>query len=258
VNLPELSIRRPVFALMLTVGLVVLGAVSATKLEMKLDPDMEFPIVYILTELRGASPVTVESEVSDVLEEHINSVEGIRSLSSVSSEGLSRVTVEFGGDYEIDVKLQEVRDKVALARPSLPIDGDFNLSHSDGVVVCALSPTDRIGIDIEPIDRFPVRDIDQVLGDGERAAIDRAADPAREWCRVWTFKEAVIKADGRGVAAGLERIDSHSSTVKLDGESWHVQPVALHSEFCCHLASGSSPIEVDVHEIMLDALLESG
>ncbi len=143
-------------------------------------------------------------------------------------------------------------------RPSLPIGGDFNLSHSDGVVVCALSPTARIGIDIELIDRFPVRDIDQVLNDGERAAIDRAADPAREWCRVWTFKEAVIKADGRGVAAGLERIDSHSSTVKLDEDSWHVQPVALHPEFCCHLASGSIPIDVDVHEIMLDALLGSG
>ena len=121
-NLPELSVRRPVFALMLTLGLVLLGAVSATKLEMKLDPDMEFPIVYVVTELRGASPVTIESEVSDVLEEQINSVEGIRTLSSISTEGLSRVMVEFGSDYDIDVKVQEVRDKVALARPSLPID----------------------------------------------------------------------------------------------------------------------------------------
>jgi HAE1 family hydrophobic/amphiphilic exporter-1 len=121
-TLSELSVRRPVFGGMLVLGLVVLGAVSLGRLEMQLDPDVEFPFVYVVTELRGASPETVEREVSDVLEEQINSIEGIRTLSSVSSQGLSRISIEFGMQYDVDVKAQEVRDKVDLARPALPRD----------------------------------------------------------------------------------------------------------------------------------------
>jgi len=122
VNLSELSVRRPVFGAMLVLGLVVLGAVSLGRLEMQLDPDVEFPFIYVVTELRGASPETVEREVSDVLEEQINAIEGIRTLSSVSSQGLSRIFVEFGMHYDVDVKAQEVRDKVDLARSDLPRD----------------------------------------------------------------------------------------------------------------------------------------
>jgi HAE1 family hydrophobic/amphiphilic exporter-1 len=122
VSLSDISIRRPVFAAMLTLGLVVLGLVSLARLEMQFDPDIEFPIAWVTTELRGASPETVEREVTDVLEEQINSIEGIRTLTSTSSEGLSRVGVEFRLEYDIDLKLQEIRDKVALARPLLPLD----------------------------------------------------------------------------------------------------------------------------------------
>lgn len=121
-NISDLSIRRPVFAVMLTAGLVVLGLVSLSRLEMQMDPDVEFPFLYVATELRGASPETVEREVTDILEESINSLEGIHTLSSVSSQGLSRIAVEFGLRYDVDVKAQEVRDKVALARPLLPLD----------------------------------------------------------------------------------------------------------------------------------------
>jgi HAE1 family hydrophobic/amphiphilic exporter-1 len=134
VNLADVSIRRPVFAAMLILGLVVLGLVSLGRLEMQLDPDIEFPVAWVTTELRGASPETVEREVTDVLEEQINAIEGIRTLTSTSSEGLSRIGVEFRLDYDIDIKVQEVRDKVALARPLLPLDvedpvvGKFDLN----------------------------------------------------------------------------------------------------------------------------------
>jgi HAE1 family hydrophobic/amphiphilic exporter-1 len=134
VNLSDVSIRRPVFAAMLILGLVVLGLVSLDRLEMQLDPDIEFPFAAVTTELRGASPETVEREVTDVLEEQINAIEGIRTLESASSQGLSRIGVEFGLDYDIDLKVQEVRDKVALARPLLPLDvedpvvGKFDLN----------------------------------------------------------------------------------------------------------------------------------
>jgi len=122
VKLAEVSIRRPVFALMLILGLVVLGLVSLDRLELKLDPDIDFPFAVVVTELRGASPETVEREVTDILEEQLNSIEGVRNLSSTSSQGMSRVHMEFGLQYDIDTKIQEVRDKVALARPLLPVD----------------------------------------------------------------------------------------------------------------------------------------
>ena len=121
-TLSDVSIRRPVFAAMLVLALVVLGYISMGRLEMQIDPDMEFPMLTVVTELRGASPATVEREVTDVLEERINALEGIRSLNSISSQGLSQVFVEFALDYEVDVKAQEVRDKVALARADLPRD----------------------------------------------------------------------------------------------------------------------------------------
>src|SRR5262249_7458532 len=81
-----------------------------------------FPYAMVTTELRGASPETVEREVTQILEEQINSIEGIHHLTSSSEQGRSRIHVEFGLDYDVDVKAQEVRDKVAVARPLLPVD----------------------------------------------------------------------------------------------------------------------------------------
>ena len=121
-SLSDISIDRPVFALMLVLGLVVLGLVSLGRLEMQMDPDTEFPFVAVAAELRGASPETVEAELTDILEEHINSLEGIRSLRSTSSEGIAEISIEFHLDNDVDLKLQEVRDKIALARPELPLD----------------------------------------------------------------------------------------------------------------------------------------
>jgi len=124
VRIAEISIRRPVFAAMLNLGLVVLGLVSLGRLEMKLEPDIDFPYAMVTTELRGASPETVEREVTDVLEEQINSIEGIRHLDSTSLQGLSLIHIEFGLQYDVDVKAQEVRDKVAAAEPLLPVDAE--------------------------------------------------------------------------------------------------------------------------------------
>jgi hydrophobic/amphiphilic exporter-1 (mainly G- bacteria), HAE1 family len=120
----DLSIRRPVLAVMLIAALLVLGWISLGRLEMQMDPDIEFPFLSVVTELPGGSPETVEREVTDVLEEQINTLEGLRTLRSVSSQGLSRIGIEFGLQYDVDVKAQEVRDKVALARPLLPLDAE--------------------------------------------------------------------------------------------------------------------------------------
>jgi len=122
VKLADVSIRRPVFAVMLIGGLVVLGAVSIPRLGVDLWPRVEFPLVTVTTVLTGASPDTVESEVTEVLEEAINSIEGIRSLRSASSDSLSLLFIEFELEYDVREKSQEVRDKVAAVRGELPSD----------------------------------------------------------------------------------------------------------------------------------------
>jgi HAE1 family hydrophobic/amphiphilic exporter-1 len=122
VRIADASIRRPVFAVMLVGALVVLGLVSIPRLGLDLYPRVEFPIVTVKAVLQGAAPETVEREVSQVLEESINTIEGIRSLRSVSSDSLSIVWVEFELEYDIQEKAQEVREKVAAARADLPRD----------------------------------------------------------------------------------------------------------------------------------------
>jgi HAE1 family hydrophobic/amphiphilic exporter-1 len=124
VKLPDVSIRRPVFAVMLIGGLVVLGAVSIPRLGLDLFPRVEFPFVTVRTVLEGAAPETVEREISQVLEEAINEIEGIRSMRSASSDSLSLLFVEFELEYHIQDKAQEVRDKVAAVRGDMPRDID--------------------------------------------------------------------------------------------------------------------------------------
>jgi HAE1 family hydrophobic/amphiphilic exporter-1 len=123
-RLPDTSIRRPVFAVMLIGGLVLLGVISIPRLGLDLFPRVEFPIVTVTTVLEGAAPETMEREVSQVLEESINTIEGIRTLRSASSDSLSLLFVEFELEYGIQEKAQEVRDKVAAVRGRLPRDID--------------------------------------------------------------------------------------------------------------------------------------
>jgi HAE1 family hydrophobic/amphiphilic exporter-1 len=122
VKLADLSIRRPVFAVMLVGSLVVLGGVSIPRLGVDLWPRVEFPIVTVQTFLSGAAPETMEREVTEILEESINTIEGIRSLRSQSSDSLSLLFVEFELEYDVQEKAQQVREKVAAVRAELPDD----------------------------------------------------------------------------------------------------------------------------------------
>jgi HAE1 family hydrophobic/amphiphilic exporter-1 len=121
-RLSDVSIRRPVFAVMLIGGLMVLGGVSIPRLGVDLWPRIEFPMVVVETVLPGAAPETIEQEVTEPLEEAINSIEGIRSLRSASSDSLSLMFIEFELEYDIQEKAQQVREKVASVRGELPAD----------------------------------------------------------------------------------------------------------------------------------------
>lgn len=122
--LADVSIRRPVFATMMIAALVVLGVVSFQRLGVDLFPKVEFPNVTVLTKQAGAAPESIETEVTDKIEEAVNSISGIRQLRSISSDGLSQVSIEFELNENPDVKAQEVRDKVSAIVADLPDDAD--------------------------------------------------------------------------------------------------------------------------------------
>src|SRR5882672_7141427 len=112
----RVSISNPVFATMMMAALLVLGAFSYSRLPVEQFPDVSFPVVVVQTEYPGASPENVEEEVTRRVEESVNTISGIKTLSSRSYEGLSVVIIEF--DLSIDPKLaaQDVREKIALIR----------------------------------------------------------------------------------------------------------------------------------------------
>lgn len=122
--LADISIRRPVFATMLILSLVVLGLVSFTRLGVDLFPKVEFPYVSVTTTLPGASPDTVETEVTDLIEEELNSISGLRQMRSTSAEGVSIVTLEFELEEDADIKAQDVRDSISTILADLPEDTD--------------------------------------------------------------------------------------------------------------------------------------
>ena len=121
-KLAEVCIRRPVFATMLVMSLVVVGAASWFRLGVDRFPSVDLPTVTVRTELLGASTEEIETQVSQKLEEQINTIQGIQELRSISSPGNSLIIVTFVLSRNIDVAAQDVRDKVAIAVRNLPRD----------------------------------------------------------------------------------------------------------------------------------------
>jgi HAE1 family hydrophobic/amphiphilic exporter-1 len=123
-KLAEISIKRPVFAAMIILALVVVGAAAYFRLGVDRFPSMDLPTVTVRTTLRGASPEQMESEVVERIEEAINTVEGIEELRSVSGQGTCFVSATFALSRNIDVAAQDVRDRVATVIKDLPDDTD--------------------------------------------------------------------------------------------------------------------------------------
>jgi hydrophobic/amphiphilic exporter-1 (mainly G- bacteria), HAE1 family len=121
-KLAEICIRRPVFASMIVLSLVVVGAASYFRLGVDRFPAVDLPTVVIRTELPGASPEEMETQVSQKLEEAVNTIQGISELRSITSPGNSIVIVTFNLNRQIDVATQDVRDKVAAVIRQLPRD----------------------------------------------------------------------------------------------------------------------------------------
>ncbi len=121
-KLADVSINRPVFAFMMSIGLVVLGLFSYRDLGLDLMPKTDYPVVFVSTILPGASAEEIETQISKPIEEVVNTISGIDELRSMSDQGASRVIISFTLEKDINVAVQEIRDKVATIVARFPRD----------------------------------------------------------------------------------------------------------------------------------------
>jgi multidrug efflux pump len=123
-QLPELCIKRPVFATVLSLMIVLLGVISFQRLTVREYPKIDTPVVSVRTVFKGASPQVIESQITQPLEDSLSGIEGVRSIKSVSREEVSTITVEFVLERNVDAASNDVRDRVARVRALLPEAAD--------------------------------------------------------------------------------------------------------------------------------------
>src|SRR5687767_9866004 len=119
-RISDISIRRPVFAAMMSLSLILFGVISLMRLPVRELPDIDPPIVSVTTIYPGANAAVIETEVTERIEEAANNIEGIKTITSQSREEVSTITLEFDLSRDIDLAAQDVRDRVSRVRGSLP------------------------------------------------------------------------------------------------------------------------------------------
>jgi len=151
-TLSDLSIKRPVFAWMLMLGLISFGAISFNRMGISQLPDVDYPVVNISVSLEGAAPEVMETQVTDVLESAVMTIAGIKDISSSSRRGSARITLEFELEHDIDDAMQEVQAKVSQAARNLP-------KEIDPPVVTKTNPEDQPIIWMALSGDRPVKDL---------------------------------------------------------------------------------------------------
>ncbi|HMC99724.1 MAG TPA: efflux RND transporter permease subunit, partial [Ferruginibacter sp.] len=123
-NISEFSLRRPVFATVLNLAIILFGVVGYTFLAVRDYPAIDPATVTVNTSYTGANPDIIESQITEPLEKQINGIPGIKTITSSSSLGNSQITVEFDLGVDLETAASDVRDKVGQAQRSLPQDID--------------------------------------------------------------------------------------------------------------------------------------
>jgi HAE1 family hydrophobic/amphiphilic exporter-1 len=219
----DLSIRRPVLAVMLIGALVAMGWVSLGRIGVDLFPRVEFPYVTIQTVLEGASPDAVETDITDTLEAQINTIGGIQSLTSQSFEGASVIMIEFGLGENGDVKAQDVRDKVNLALRDLPQDADApviqKIDPDAEPILSVMLSGDMATRDLtEFADKIVKERLQRVPGVGQVVILGGRKRQVRVWLDADKLRAYGITADDVVAAIRRENTDFPGGNLALPGD----------------------------------------
>ena len=157
-TLSDISIKNPVFAWMLMAGLIIFGVISFQQMGVSQMPDVDFPVISVNLTWEGAAPEVMETDVVDIVEDAITSIQGIRDISSSIRQGSATITIEFELERDIDAALQEVQTKIAQAQLRLP-------REIDPPVVTKVNPQDQPIMWLGVSGNVPVRDLMEYVQD---------------------------------------------------------------------------------------------
>ncbi len=132
-------------------------------------------------------------------------------------------------------------------RPYIPGIGDFNISHSGDIVVCAFCQDGRVGVDIEKIGKLKSDDLGSQLSLSQKKKIDSAINPARALYDLWTQCESVLKADGAGLSASLKDIELADGHAIFASKKWFLYPLTLEQGYAAYLATNNASVEISYH-----------
>ena len=169
-NISELSIRRPVLSTVMTLVILLFGLIGYNTLGVREYPSVDNPIISVSCSYPGANADVIENQITEPLEQNINGIPGIRSLTSVSSQGSSRITVEFELSVDLETAANDVRDKVSRAQRFLPRDCDPpTVSKADAdampILMVAIQSDKRSLLEISEIADLTVKEQLQTIPD---------------------------------------------------------------------------------------------
>ncbi|MFO0576305.1 MAG: efflux RND transporter permease subunit [Polyangia bacterium] len=239
--LSDLSIRRPVFITMIMLGLFVLGMFALRRLAVDEFPNVDLPVVTVTTSWPGAGPESVESDISKKVEEALNTVPGVKQISSQSLEGVSSVVVVFHLNVKINDAANDVREKLARIRPNLPQDAKEPLIER-------LDPADRPILSLAlSSDSMPLRDLTELADEdvrkklenvqgvgkvtlvgGSKREIEVLLDPARLDARGLLPSDVInaLKASNIDLPAGRIERGSQETLLRVAGRVHEVREFA--------------------------------
>jgi HAE1 family hydrophobic/amphiphilic exporter-1 len=194
---------------MVGLALIVFGLVAFPKLALDLFPKVDFPVVNVTTKLVGASPEIMEVDVTDIVEEAVNTISGVKTITSRSMEEYSVVTVEFYLERNVEQAAQDVRDKVAAVRNKLPKDAEppviEKISPEDQPIVWVAVWGDRSIKDLTHYaDKVLKRDIEKISGVGSVTITGGRTRQVRIWLDRKKMEAAALTADDVKRALGVE------------------------------------------------------
>ena len=175
-NISELSIRRPVLATVLTIIILLFGLIGYTTLGVREYPSVDNPIISVTCSYPGANAEVIENQITEPLEQNINGIPGIRSLSSTSQQGQCRITVEFELSVDLETTANDVRDKVSRAQRYLPRDCDPpTVSKADAdaspILMVAIQSNTRSLLELSEIADLTVKEQLQTIPDVSSVSI---------------------------------------------------------------------------------------
>ena len=232
-NISELSIRRPVLATVLTLIILIFGFIGYSYLGVREYPSVDNPIISVTCSYPGANADVIENQITEPLEQNINGIPGIRSLSSVSQQGQSRSTVEFELSVDLETAANDVRDKVSRAQRFLPRDCDPpTVSKADAdampILMVALQSDKRSLLELSEIADLTVKEQLQTISDVSGVSI---WGEKRYSMRLWLDP---IKMSGYGItptdvknAIDKENVELPSGSIEGDNTELTIRTLGL-------------------------------